>query len=190
MTKGITYTSQGFSNIFFMFVLILMSVFMSILLNIFNIIDTHDFLTGEDILLTRETYLSTVNIPLIFFFNEWDTWDEYNVTLIVKLSPSSVVVTAEVSGSQRNRAPIWVVRLPSRVTFGGQSPPLSFICKWPGWKRVSVIFHLLHPVILGYGFVKVWPAPHGSDQWCEYLSHMFPMKCVWPHTEWIDQVGD
>ena len=70
MTKGITYTSQGFSNIFFMFVLILMSIFMSILLNIFNIIDTHDFLTGEDILLTRETYLSTVNIPLIFFLNE------------------------------------------------------------------------------------------------------------------------
>ena len=37
-------------------------------LNIFNIIDTHDFLTGEDILLTRETYLGTMNIPLIFFF--------------------------------------------------------------------------------------------------------------------------
>ena len=41
---------------------------MSILLNIFNIIDTHDFLTGEDILLTRETYFGTMNIPLIFFF--------------------------------------------------------------------------------------------------------------------------
>ena len=41
---------------------------MIILLNIFNIIDTRDFLTSEDILLTRETYLSTMNIPLIFFF--------------------------------------------------------------------------------------------------------------------------
>ena len=99
------------------------------------------------------------------------------------LSPSSVVVTAGVSGTQRNRAPVWVVPLPSRVTFGGQSPRLSFICKWPGWKRGSVIFHLLDPLILGYWFLKVWPAPYGYDQWCEYLSHTFPTKCVWPHTQ-------
>ena len=69
-TKDITYPSQGFLNIFFMFVLILMSIFMIILLHIFNIIDTQDFLTGEDILLTRKTYLSTMNIPLIFLKNE------------------------------------------------------------------------------------------------------------------------
>ena len=65
-SKDIIYPSQGFLNIFLMFVLILMSIFMIILLNIFNIIDTQDFLTGEDILLTRKTYLSTMNIPLVF----------------------------------------------------------------------------------------------------------------------------
>ena len=101
----------------------------------------------------------------------------------MKLSPSSVVVTAGVSGSQRNRAHVWVVPLPSRVTFGGQSPHLSFLCKWPGWKKGSVIFHLLHPLILGYWFVKVWAAPYGYDQWYEYLSQMFSTKCVWPHTQ-------
>lgn len=69
-SKDITYSSQGFLNIFFMFVLILMSIFMIILLNIFNIIDAQGFLTGEDILLMRETYLSTMNIPLIFKKNE------------------------------------------------------------------------------------------------------------------------